>query len=64
LAALQPSLRLHNTQILAAGAYSFFSYDVVVQSPVKAEPLEQEVPPESERVPVLDDSRTQLQLQD
>lgn len=64
LAALQPSLRLHNTQILAAGAYSFFSYDVVVQSPVKAELLEQEVPPESERVPVLDDSRTQLQLQD
>jgi len=36
----------------------------VVQAPVKAELLEQEVPPESERVPVLDDSRTQLQLQD
>jgi hypothetical protein len=36
----------------------------VVQSPVKAELLEQEVPPESERVPVLDDPRTQLQLQD
>jgi hypothetical protein len=64
LAALQSSLRLHNSQILAAGAYSFFSYDVVVQAPMEAELLEQEVRSESERVPVLDDSRTQLQLQD
>ena len=64
LTALQSSLRLHNTQILAAGAYSFFSYDVVVQAPMEAELLEQEVPPERERVPGLDDSGTQLQLQD
>ena len=62
--ALQPSLRLHNTQRLPAGAHSFFSYDVVVQGPSKAELRTQGMQPETDRVRVLDDPNPQVQRQD
>lgn len=64
LNAIQSPLRLYNTQILAAGAYSSFSYDVVVQGPSEAELLDEVIQLNSEGVPGLDDFRPQLQVQD
>ena len=62
--ALQPSLRLHNTQRLPAGAHLFFSYDVAVHGPSKAELRTQGMQPKTDRVRVLDDPNPQLQRQD
>lgn len=62
--ARQPPLRIHNTQILRAGARAFFSYDVVVQKPSGAELHGEGRQPHIDRVRVLDDANAQLQLQD